>query len=135
MSANRHADAAGVLTFLWDKFNTDAASDKDLWFLANAAEQAETMSASLADTVSGVAGLISRDQDVPDDQPGRKSGALQDEDLPSLLWGIADSVRTIGKLAFIGGEAGFVLQQRHAARAGDAFRRVCTGEDSSQEGA
>lgn len=114
MSTRGHTEAASVSAFFWDNFNVDAASDKELWFLANAAEQAESMAVGLADSVSNIGALILQEQQSTD---RIKTGALQGQDLPGFLFGLADSLKTIGKMAFIGSEATFILQQRHAARA------------------
>ncbi|CAL8474576.1 hypothetical protein [Caballeronia sp. S22] len=112
MSIRGCADAAGVIGLLWANFDANSASDADLFYLAGASEEASNMAHSLSATASGIACLIAEDRD----RQGVKHGALQGDDLPTLLWGIAGTARAIEKLAFVGGEAGFLLQERYRDR-------------------
>ncbi|SAL17015.1 hypothetical protein AWB71_00687 [Caballeronia peredens] len=127
------ANAAGLLQFLWSKFDVEKASDEELMSLSTADEEAAVMAKQLGSVVNGVGSLIVTDMDVEADL--QRSGALQGAELPTLLRNIADQVNTIAELSFIGSQANFYLNMRVEARAKSVSRRVQTGKQSSQEGA
>lgn len=52
--------------------------------------------------------LISEDQT----RDGAQSGALWDDDLPSVLWNIANQIDAIGQLTFVASEADYELRRR-----------------------
>ncbi|WP_240202032.1 hypothetical protein [Burkholderia sp. LMG 13014] len=96
----RVADAAGLLAFFIGR--------TDLEFLSEASEQAAGDAATLSRVVSGIGCLISEEQM----SAGTKSGALQDSDLPGLLWFVSSQIDTIGQMAYIGSEADYRLRMR-----------------------
>jgi len=127
MSTNMPADASGVLNFLWGKFNSKTASDEELDFLAGANEESQSMARGLSITVSSVGCIIAEAQAA-----GRENGPLQHKDLPSFLFSISDSLKTIAELAFIASEASFHQRERLAANGNTESRRVRPAQDSSQ---
>lgn len=108
--ANRQPDAAGLLAFFWARFDAKAASDKDLSYLAGAAEEASSEAWQLSDHISDLGGLIECDRDNK-----QKCGSLQDDEQARLLYRIAKQVEVIGHLAYIGSEADCELRTRLTA--------------------
>lgn len=103
----------GFITFMWDHMDTSTLSDVELDWLSSATDIASLWAQNLGDTLSGIGCLIS--DDVSADTVAR-SGALQSNDLPSLLFSTADSLRTISAMTHIGSEAEFKLRDRLANR-------------------
>ncbi|MCY1301438.1 hypothetical protein D9M68_297900 [compost metagenome] len=103
----------GFLTFMWDHVDTSTMSDANLEWLSNASDIASLWAQNLGDTLSGIGCLVA--EDVSADKVAR-SGALQDQDLPSLLFSAAESLRTISAMTFIASEAEFKLRDRLAMR-------------------
>lgn len=101
-------DSAGLLEFLIGRIDLKQLDDEDLDFLSEASENAAGEAATLSRVVTGIACLISEEQM----NTGMKSGALQDTDLPSLLWFISSQISAIGQMAFIGSEALYRQQVR-----------------------
>lgn len=99
-----------LLSFLWDNFDPQSLSVADLEFLSVASEEASTMCEWLAKHVNGVSCLI--DTDRQEVTPFVRSGAMQDDEQPSLLNFVASQIEVIGELARIGGEASFMLRNR-----------------------
>ena|SRR5476649_2399431 len=128
MSTNMPADTAGVLNFLWGKFDSKTASDEELEFLTGANEEVQSMAQCLSVTVSSVGCIIGDAQAA-----GREGGSLQHHDLPTFLFSIADSLKTIAELSFIASEASFHQRQRLTANGNTKSRRVRPAQDSSQE--
>jgi len=100
--ANRQPDAAGLLAFLWDRFDTNTASDEDLEYLSVATEEAASAAFKLSTLISGI-GCLSDEARGPEDAP--ECRALQDARQTTLLYHIADEVETIARLARIGSES------------------------------
>ena len=128
MSNNTPADASGVLSFLWGKFDCKTASDEELDILAGADEEAQSMARGLSDIVSSVGCIIAEAQAAD-----RQNGPLQHRDLPSFLFSISDSLKTISELSFIASEASFHQRQRLTANGNNKSRRVHPAEDSSRK--
>ncbi len=129
MSNNTQADASGVLSFLWGKFDCKTASDEELDFLAGADEEAQSMARGLSDIVSSVGCIIAEAQAA-----GRENGPLQHRDMPSFLFSISDSLKTIAELAFIASDANCVQKARLKATAIAKSRRIRPAQDSSRDG-
>ena len=127
---SRQADAAGVLSFLFDKLDKTAVTDEELLFLSSAADEASAMARSLSDTVAGIGCLIAHDRNG--DVGTAKNGALQGDDLPAFLFNISDALKTISELSFIGSEASFHQHERLTANANNKSRRPRSAKDSSQ---
>jgi hypothetical protein len=127
MSTNMPADASGVLSFLWGKFDSKTASDEELDFLSGANEESQSMARGLSITVSSVGCIIAEAQAA-----GRENGPLQHKDLPPFLFSISDSLKTIAELAFIASEASFHQRERLEAKAPGKSRRARPAEDSSR---
>ncbi|KVG31994.1 hypothetical protein [Burkholderia diffusa] len=129
--ANRQPDAAGLLAFLWDRFDANAASDEDLEYLAVATAEAANTAFRLGTVISGIASLVGNDrgaEDAPD------CGALQDRSQATLLHYIADEIETIGRLAHIGSESDFRLLARLKERlATSTSRRIKQDLQSSTD--
>jgi hypothetical protein len=123
------ANAAGIISLLWEKLDKDAATDGDLDFLSDASEESAYMAICLKETVSGIGCLVLSDQ-----QPGLKSGALQGPALASLMFTISGALDTISELSRVGHEASYLLRERLAAKADKKSRRVRPTEDSSGGG-
>ncbi|WP_321808076.1 hypothetical protein [Burkholderia sp. BCC1993] len=105
-------DAAGLLNFLWDQFDTKNATNEELERLACASEDAAEAAEALSQNVAGIGCLINEDRcgnEVP-------SGALQDDHQTSLLFVIANQIELIGKMAKIGSDAEHALRKRMAAQ-------------------
>lgn len=115
-SAPRRAmDSAELINFLWQRLDDDKASDADLEWLSGATDNASLMAQNLGETLSGIGCLIG--EDCFNGREGRAhSGALQGEDMPSLLFTAADALRTISAMTFVGSEAEFKLRDRLAKR-------------------
>lgn len=127
--SKRQPDAAGVLAFLWDHFDATAASDDGLEYLSGAAEEAAHAALELSSHIAAIGGLIEGDRDF-EGKP--KCGELQDADQAALLYRIADEVKVIGQLAYIGSESDCVLRARMAEKvAAGKSRRVRIPEQSS----
>ncbi|KVH52892.1 hypothetical protein WS89_31135 [Burkholderia sp. MSMB1072] len=109
---DRKADAAGIVEFLVNRLEVKSLDESDLNFLACATEQAVQEARNLSEVVSGIGCLISEDQT----RDGVQSGALWDNDIPTLLWSIASQIGIIGKLAYVGGEVDFELRRRAEMR-------------------
>lgn len=105
------ADTSGVLSFLWDKLDKKVATDEELDFITQAAEESQCMARTLSDTVSAVGCIIAEAQAA-----GREKGPLQHRELPSFLFSISDSLKTIAELSFIAREASFHLRERSEQR-------------------
>ncbi|VVD70897.1 hypothetical protein [Pandoraea anhela] len=103
------ANAAGLIQFFSANFDFKAATTEDLEFLSTAGEYVECNAISLAETVSGVASLIACDSDS---RKSPSAGTLQGGDIANLLYLIADTVQTIGKLSYVAGEADYQLRDR-----------------------
>jgi len=103
----------GFMTFMWAHMDTSTMSDANLEWLSSATDIASLWAENLGDTLSGIGCLIN--EDVSADKVAR-SGALQSNDLPSLLFSAAESLRTISAMTQIGGEAEFQLRDRLAKR-------------------
>ncbi|WP_321944565.1 hypothetical protein [Burkholderia cenocepacia] len=110
---HRTPDVAGVLAFFVDRANLKSMDNDELEFLAGASEQASGEAVTLRDVVSGLGCLISEDQT----RAGTQSGSLWSNDLPTLLWFIANQIDSIGQLAYIGSEADYQLRTRAQAAA------------------
>lgn len=127
--SKRQPDAAGLLTFLWDRFDVKAATDEELQYLSAASEEAANAAWRLSEHISGVGGLIQYDRGS-DDKP--KCGALQDTDQAGLLYRIANELETIGRLAYIGSESDYALRTRLTEKlAASKSRRTRIPEQSS----
>ncbi|MDC6177537.1 hypothetical protein [Ralstonia solanacearum] len=113
--ARRAMDAAGLISFLWERMDADKAGDADLEWLSEATDRASVMAQNLGESVSGIGCLIAEDC-FNGREGGTRSGALQDDDLPSLLFSVADTLQTISAMTFIGSEAEFKLRDRLAMR-------------------
>jgi len=98
-----------VLDFFWNREDTWA--NDELEFLARSSECASHMAQNLADTVSNVGCVIASDY-----TPGslRAGNFEMGDNVSSLLFVIADQIRTIGALTNIGSEAEFLLHKRGA---------------------
>ncbi|QVN18737.1 hypothetical protein [Burkholderia pyrrocinia] len=106
--SNRVAAAAGVIEFFMGRTDFKALDKVDLLFLTCAGEQAVTEATNLSRIVTGLGCLISEDQT----RDGAQSGALWDDDLPSVLWNIANQIDAIGQLTFVASEADYELRRR-----------------------
>jgi hypothetical protein len=82
---------------------------EQLKFLSRCSETASFMAEQLGSTVSGIGCLVSWD-----DQPGQASAGnfREGRELSNLLFTIADHVRVISELAFIGSEASANLRHK-----------------------
>ncbi|AOJ86145.1 hypothetical protein WS87_05415 [Burkholderia sp. MSMB0856] len=125
--SKRQPDAAGLLAFLWDRFDAETASDEDLAYLSAASEEAANMAFKLSDHVAGIGCLIDYDRGAE-----TRCGSLQDSEQASLLFRLADEIAAIGHMASIGSESESRLRHRISARldAGKS-RRIRTSEQSS----
>ncbi|EMN5130204.1 hypothetical protein RVV79_003320 [Burkholderia contaminans] len=107
--ANRlEADVTGLLAFFIERINLKKLTNEELEYLASATEEAAGEATTLSRIVSGIGCLISNDQVAT----GMKSGALQDDSVPELLWFISNRIEEIGKMAWIGSEAEYCLRVR-----------------------
>ena len=122
------ADASGVISFFWQKFDSKTASDEDLDFLTGADEEAQSMARGWSDIVSSVGCIIAEAQAA-----GRENGPLQHRELPSFLFSISDSLKTIAELSFVAAGANYVQKERLKAKAIAKSRRIYTADDSSRE--
>jgi hypothetical protein len=111
-------EPSDLLSFLWRTLeDSGKASDADLEWLSQASDCASVMALNLADTVSGIASLVS--QDCSSEDVGRvRSGALGGRDLPYLLFTVADTLRTVSGLSAVGHGAQFELRERLAQNLG-----------------
>lgn len=106
-------NAPNLIRFFSDRFDLKAASDEDVHYLSNAAEEAGDMARALAEHVVGVGCLISTDLAVENTS---KSGALQGHQQADLLFHIANQIETIGHLASIASEAAYEELKRAEAK-------------------
>ncbi|RQQ60275.1 hypothetical protein DF021_13320 [Burkholderia stagnalis] len=109
-----------MLGFFWQRCDASTLPADALEWLGNAAGTVESMALSLGDTLTGLANLL--------DTSENGARALSDDNLPQTLWGAADTLRTIGALAFIAGEAEYELRQRATAGAHSRARRTQPSE-------
>lgn len=124
----RACDAAGLLHFLWAKFDSETesgASDEELAWLADASSEAHLTAANLGETLEGLAALIGFEID----EGGCRSGAFQPYGLPGLLYGAAATAKTISEMAYIGSEASAILSYRHKERATLAQQHLAIARD------
>ncbi|WP_176080813.1 hypothetical protein [Paraburkholderia tropica] len=112
---NYTADASGLLRYLWGRGcgQVEQMADDELEWVATASENAQLMALNLSKTLGGVAMLISCDSE----RKGLHAGSFQPHDLPELLWGAADTVKTIEEMVTIAGDADFHLRERYRKRA------------------
>jgi hypothetical protein len=126
MNEKRRPNAAGIIGFLWEKFDAHSASDEELELLGGAGDEACTLSRNTADRLLGVAMHI-----ADENAAGRDVRKMAHVDLPVLLANIADAMTICGELAFIGSEANFVASQRAEAKIKSS--RVQRGKQSERE--
>ncbi|MBA9902674.1 hypothetical protein D7207_04295 [Burkholderia cepacia] len=118
-----------MLAFLWDHFDATAASDEGLQYLSGASDEAAHAALELSSHIAALGGLIERDRGF-EGKP--QCGELQDADQAALLYRIADEVKVIGQLAYIGSESDSVLRVRMTEKlAAGRSRRVSIPEQSS----
>ncbi|MGP8474848.1 hypothetical protein [Burkholderia sp. PR2] len=130
---NRDADAAGLLTFLADRYDLKSATREDLEFLSRAGENAFSEALSLSEQVSGIASLIASDADG---RPVPQAGSFRGDSQSHLLWKIAREIEVIGQMAHIGSEADYELRARVAqltARPTKESSRASSTKQSSSE--
>ncbi|QVN19573.1 hypothetical protein [Burkholderia pyrrocinia] len=127
--SKRQPDAAGLLTFFWDRFDATVATDEELEYLSSASGEVAHAAWTLSSHISGIGGLIERDRGF-EGKP--QCGELQDADQAALLYRIAGELEAIGHLAYIGSESDSVLRTRRAEKlAAGKSRRVRIPEQSS----
>jgi len=103
----------GFMMFMWEHMDISTMSDANLEWLSSATDIASLWAENLGDTLSGIGCLINDDVSADKVAP---NGALQSNDLPSLLFSAAESLRTISAMTQIGSEAEFKLRDRLAKR-------------------
>ncbi|MEK6357512.1 MAG: hypothetical protein V4796_32485 [Burkholderia cenocepacia] len=116
----RTADCAGLLAFFIGHIDIKQLDDEDLEFLSDASEQASGEAATLSQVVSGLGCLISEDAMR---SGGSCTGSFQGDDVPNLLWFIANQIDSIGQMAFIGSEADYQLRTRAQAAVAAAVKK------------
>jgi hypothetical protein len=107
-----YGSASSVMSYLFNRVKSSEWTADELEFLSHSAETASHMAGNLAEVVSGVGCLVSWD-----DQPGKSQAGnfRAGDDVSALLFTISEQIATIGELANIGSEAGFLLGQLGAA--------------------
>ncbi|MCL1824364.1 MAG: hypothetical protein FWG26_00190 [Betaproteobacteria bacterium] len=97
------ANIANVTRELWNRVNDSLHPDEHRWF-AKATENALLLLENLSETLDGIANHVANDTKRLDGIP--ETGAFQSRhDLPNLLYGMAESIRTAQALAMVGKEA------------------------------
>lgn len=127
MSDNHTCDQAGLLRFLWDKFDAKTATDEELDYLASSIDSATTAarfaSAQLADMAI----------DFHDAQSaGKEIKKVDGIDVPTVLMNLSQVMRMIEELTFIGSESAF--EERRRAEANRKPSRVERTKHSERGG-
>jgi hypothetical protein len=125
MSARKFPDGPGLLSFLWERFDSATATDDELKLLSGATDEAEAMSRIIAETLYKAGSFVAEESDA-----GRSVTRLNGVDVSTFLGEMSRAVETIAELTMIGGEASFFIAER--AKAKPASKRACTTEDSSK---
>lgn len=103
-------DQAGLLRFLWDKFDVKSATDEELDYLASSIDSATTAarfaSAQLADMAMHIHDAQSS---------GREVTKFDGIDFPVALTNLSQVMRMIDELTFIGSESTFEERKRAEA--------------------
>ncbi|WP_369053100.1 hypothetical protein [Burkholderia gladioli] len=107
---------AKLLDFLNGRIDLETLSDEELHDLAGAAEAAVDEAQALSHLIDSIGCLVSGDLEKEGTGLTRV-GALQENDVPMLMWYLARQVATIGRITFIASEAAYALNQRKATKA------------------
>lgn len=117
MSDNHTCEPAGLLRFLWDKFDAKAATYDELDYLACSIDSARTVARFASEHLTGIALHVHEAQSA-----GSEVTKIGGVDLPVALSNLSDAMRMIEELTFIGSEATF--EERRRADANRKSQRV-----------
>ncbi|MDR5800609.1 hypothetical protein [Caballeronia sp. LZ001] len=127
-----HAPAAGLIEFLFERFDPAHASDSELQYFADSANTVAYMAESLSTLIAGVGMLVSADNRL--ENKHLRTEALQGKGEPVLLFHVADEIELIACIAGVAADANLYLRQRLTNRLKiERSRRFHDGEHSSQE--
>ena len=102
------ATTTNILEELWDKAAGNLDQETIKWIAKGALDTARSMARNLAETIEGIGCLVSNDESAGNFQSS--------DDLPSLLWGISNSIDTIHGLMLIGWRAKDALDDPEALK-------------------
>lgn len=127
MNDTRTCDQAGLLRFLFDKFDAKAATDDELEYLSSAIDVSSTAARMASDQLSDIA-LNMCTGNVTERESQQVNGVALHVALSSL----SDLMRMVGELTFIGSEAAF--EERRRAEANRKPPRVERNKHSERGG-
>ena len=108
-------DAAGIMRSLWNRaYPQYEMPREDLEYFSGATTVASFMARNLSSVVSGIGCLIATEADAPEGT--MRSGNFQDgNDVPTLLFHVAESIEVVAALMDIGSDADCILSQLDAS--------------------
>lgn len=127
MSENYTCDQAGIIRFLWDRFNAKAATDDELEYLASAIDISSTAARIASDQLADLS-LKMCTGDVTERESQQVNGVA----LHTALSNLSDAMRMVGELTFIGSETAF--EERRRAEANRKSQRVERNKHSERGG-